>query len=58
MDTTAGKEICYVQFPQRYNGIDCQDRYSSRNVVFFDICAFFFCFDLFFLNLIINNSSS
>ena len=44
MEPAAGKKICYVQFPQRYNGIDCQDRYSNRNVVFFEVCAFFSLF--------------
>ncbi|KAH6808234.1 cellulose synthase 6 [Perilla frutescens var. frutescens] len=37
MDPTSGKEVCYVQFPQRFDGIDRHDRYSNRNVVFFDI---------------------
>ncbi|KAK7247526.1 hypothetical protein RIF29_42410 [Crotalaria pallida] len=37
MDPTVGKKICYVQFPQRFDGIDRHDRYSNRNVVFFDI---------------------
>ncbi|KAL3638938.1 Cellulose synthase A catalytic subunit 6 [UDP-forming] [Castilleja foliolosa] len=37
MDPQAGKKICYVQFPQRFDGIDRNDRYSNRNVVFFDI---------------------
>ncbi|KAF6163694.1 hypothetical protein GIB67_036154 [Kingdonia uniflora] len=37
MDPTTGKKICYVQFPQRFDGIDRNDRYSNRNVVFFDI---------------------
>ncbi|XP_022894296.1 cellulose synthase A catalytic subunit 2 [UDP-forming]-like [Olea europaea var. sylvestris] len=37
MDPQAGKKICYVQFPQRFDGIDRHDRYSNRNVVFFDI---------------------
>lgn len=37
MDPTIGKKICYVQFPQRFDGIDRHDRYSNRNVVFFDI---------------------
>ncbi|OIW19999.1 hypothetical protein TanjilG_31913 [Lupinus angustifolius] len=37
MDTQVGKKVCYVQFPQRFNGIDRHDRYSNRNVVFFDI---------------------
>ncbi|KAK4336545.1 hypothetical protein RND71_044147 [Anisodus tanguticus] len=32
-----GKKICYVQFPPRFDGIDRHDRYSNRNVVFFDI---------------------
>ncbi|PHU06079.1 Cellulose synthase A catalytic subunit 2 [UDP-forming] [Capsicum chinense] len=37
MDPTSGKKLCYVQFPQRFDGIDLHDRYSNRNVVFFDI---------------------
>ncbi|KAG2665580.1 hypothetical protein I3760_15G013600 [Carya illinoinensis] len=37
MDPTSGKKICYVQFPQKFDGIDWHDRYSNRNVVFFDI---------------------
>ncbi|WOG93684.1 hypothetical protein DCAR_0312970 [Daucus carota subsp. sativus] len=37
MDPTVGKKICYVQFPQRFDGIDLHDRYSNRNVLFFDI---------------------
>ncbi|KAG9149613.1 hypothetical protein Leryth_024170 [Lithospermum erythrorhizon] len=37
MDPTSGKRVCYVQFPQRFDGIDRHDRYSNRNVVFFDI---------------------
>ncbi|XP_057417590.1 cellulose synthase A catalytic subunit 6 [UDP-forming]-like [Lotus japonicus] len=37
MDPQGGKNICYVQFPQRFDGIDRHDRYSNRNVVFFDI---------------------
>ncbi|KAJ9166821.1 hypothetical protein P3X46_021518 [Hevea brasiliensis] len=37
MDPISGKQVCYVQFPQRFDGIDHHDRYSNRNVVFFDI---------------------
>ncbi|XP_065847449.1 cellulose synthase A catalytic subunit 2 [UDP-forming]-like isoform X2 [Euphorbia lathyris] len=37
MDPISGKTICYVQFPQRFDGIDRHDRYSNRNVVFFDV---------------------
>lgn len=37
MDPISGKRICYVQFPQRFDGIDRHDRYSNRNVVFFDV---------------------
>ncbi|XP_047314819.1 cellulose synthase A catalytic subunit 2 [UDP-forming]-like isoform X2 [Impatiens glandulifera] len=37
MDPISGTNICYVQFPQRFDGIDRHDRYSNRNVVFFDI---------------------
>ncbi|GAA0167340.1 DNA-binding transcription factor [Lithospermum erythrorhizon] len=37
MDPQFGKKLCYVQFPQRFDGIDLHDRYANRNVVFFDI---------------------
>ncbi|KAK7307337.1 hypothetical protein VNO77_40299 [Canavalia gladiata] len=32
-----GDNICYVQFPQRFEGIDPSDRYANRNTVFFDV---------------------
>ncbi|KAI4313137.1 hypothetical protein L6164_026144 [Bauhinia variegata] len=31
-----GEDICYVQFPQRFEGIDPSDRYANHNTVFFD----------------------
>ncbi|XP_057509783.1 cellulose synthase A catalytic subunit 4 [UDP-forming]-like [Actinidia eriantha] len=37
MDPQFGKKICYVQFPQRFDGIDRHDRYANRTCVFFDI---------------------
>ncbi|KAM7253870.1 hypothetical protein ACFE04_031552 [Oxalis oulophora] len=37
MDPQLGKKLCYVQFPQRFDGIDRNDRYANRNIVFFDI---------------------
>ncbi|KAM0053754.1 putative cellulose synthase (UDP-forming) [Helianthus debilis subsp. tardiflorus] len=37
MDSAYGKKTCYVQFPQRFDGIDLHDRYANRNIVFFDI---------------------
>ncbi|GMH30647.1 hypothetical protein Nepgr_032490 [Nepenthes gracilis] len=37
MDPNLGKYVCYVQFPQRFDGIDKNDRYANRNTVFFDI---------------------
>ncbi|KAJ3682391.1 hypothetical protein LUZ60_014964 [Juncus effusus] len=37
MDPQLGKKLCYVQFPQRFDGIDTHDRYANRNIVFFDI---------------------
>ncbi|RIA05093.1 hypothetical protein BRARA_K00698 [Brassica rapa] len=37
MDPAYGKKCCYVQFPQRFDGIDLHDRYANRNIVFFDI---------------------
>ncbi|KAL5842140.1 hypothetical protein ACOSQ3_012743 [Xanthoceras sorbifolium] len=37
MDPQVGKRVCYVQFPQRFDGIDKNDRYANSNRVFFDI---------------------
>lgn len=37
MDPLLGKRVCYVQFPQRFDGIDKNDRYANRNTVFFDV---------------------
>ncbi|KDP47036.1 hypothetical protein JCGZ_10763 [Jatropha curcas] len=31
-----GEKICYIQFPQRFEGIDPSDRYANHNTVFFD----------------------
>ncbi|KAK4794292.1 hypothetical protein SAY86_012286 [Trapa natans] len=36
MDPVVGKDVCYVQFPQRFDGIDRSDRYANRNTVFFN----------------------
>jgi cellulose synthase/poly-beta-1,6-N-acetylglucosamine synthase-like glycosyltransferase len=30
-----GDRLCYVQFPQRFEGIDPSDRYANHNTVFF-----------------------
>uniref|UniRef100_A0A7N0V2Z4 Cellulose synthase n=1 Tax=Kalanchoe fedtschenkoi TaxID=63787 RepID=A0A7N0V2Z4_KALFE len=37
MDPAYARRTCYVQFPQRFDGIDWHDRYANRNIVFFDI---------------------
>jgi cellulose synthase A len=37
MDPALGRKTCYVQFPQRFDGIDSHDRYANRNIVFFDV---------------------
>ncbi|CAN6443670.1 unnamed protein product [Victoria cruziana] len=37
MDPQMGRDICYIQFPQRFDGIDRSDRYANRNTVFFDV---------------------
>ncbi|KAG0493958.1 hypothetical protein HPP92_004952 [Vanilla planifolia] len=31
-----GDRICYIQYPQRFEGIDPSDRYANHNTVFFD----------------------
>lgn len=37
MDPQVRGDVCYVQFPQRFDGIDRSDRYANRNTVFFDV---------------------
>ncbi|KAJ1412306.1 Cellulose synthase [Sesbania bispinosa] len=37
MDPQTRKKVCYVQFPQRVDGIDTHDHYANRNTIFFDI---------------------
>ncbi|KAJ3692562.1 hypothetical protein LUZ60_011657 [Juncus effusus] len=37
MDSEIGDRVGFIQFPQRFEGIDPSDRYSNRNTVFFDI---------------------
>ncbi|KAL2643114.1 hypothetical protein R1flu_010701 [Riccia fluitans] len=37
MDPLLEKKVCFVQFPQRFDGIDRNDRYANHNTVFFDI---------------------
>ena len=37
MDPQVGRDVCYVQFPNRFDGIDRSDRYANRNTVFFDV---------------------
>lgn len=32
-----GERLSYVQFPQRFEGIDPSDRYANHNTVFFDV---------------------
>lgn len=58
MDPAYGKKTCYVQFPQRFDGIDLHDRYANRNIVFFDVSPIFylssFCmYAYIFLNVMI-----
>jgi hypothetical protein len=40
-----GDRICYIQFPQRFEGIDPSDRYANHNTVFFDGNALDFTLD-------------
>lgn len=42
MDPQVGRDVCYVQFPQRFDGIDRSDRYANRNIVFFDVSIVIF----------------
>ena len=47
MDPNLGKNVCYVQFPQRFDGIDRNDRYANRNTVFFDVSLLFYSYRIF-----------
>ncbi|KAF8401201.1 hypothetical protein HHK36_012132 [Tetracentron sinense] len=37
MDPSNMKKTCYVQFPQRFDGIDTDDRYANHNTFFYDV---------------------
>ncbi|KAL0916325.1 hypothetical protein M5K25_013827 [Dendrobium thyrsiflorum] len=37
MQDSGGDRVCFVQFPQRFEGIDPNDRYANHNLVFFDV---------------------
>ncbi|GBG89411.1 hypothetical protein CBR_g49201 [Chara braunii] len=37
MDPASGSQVCYVQFPQRFDGVDRNDRYANHNTVFYDV---------------------
>jgi cellulose synthase A len=32
-----GKHVCYLQFPQRFDGIHRNDQYANHNIIFFDV---------------------
>lgn len=38
MDPLVGKRICYVQFSQRFDGIDTHDQYANQTNTFVDVC--------------------
>ncbi|KAJ9696818.1 hypothetical protein PVL29_008828 [Vitis rotundifolia] len=33
----SNQKICFVQFPQRFEGVDANDRYGNHNTIFYDI---------------------
>lgn len=37
MDPVKGARVCYVQFPQRFDGVDRNDRYANHNTVFYEV---------------------
>ncbi|XP_058076287.1 probable cellulose synthase A catalytic subunit 2 [UDP-forming] isoform X2 [Magnolia sinica] len=37
MDPGINDKVCYVQFPQRFDGINAGDRYANHNTVLYDI---------------------
>lgn len=59
MDPLLGKRVCYVQFSQRFEGIDKNDQYANRNTVLFDVSTHLqnFFFSDWFISLA-NSSSS
>lgn len=38
MDPLQGKRVCYVQFSQRFDGIDNNDQYANQTNTFADVC--------------------
>lgn len=61
MDPSVGRDVCYVQFPQRFDGIDRSDRYANRNVVFFDVSTkrvTMYCMTIIFTQFIYSYLSS
>ncbi|GJP32692.1 hypothetical protein CLOM_g17293 [Closterium sp. NIES-68] len=36
-DPLKGGRVCFVQFPQRFDGVDKNDRYANHNTVFYDV---------------------
>lgn len=39
MDPNVGPKVCYIQFPQKFDGIDPNDRYANHNTVFFNVSS-------------------
>eukprot|EP00897_Mesotaenium_endlicherianum_P000029 jgi/Mesen1/10026/ME000073S09304 len=37
IDPRKGGRVCFVQFPQRFDGVDRNDRYANHNTVFYDV---------------------
>lgn len=37
MDPLQGKRVCYVQFSQRFDGVDNSDKYAIQSTAFFDV---------------------
>ena len=37
VDPLKGGRVAFVQFPQRFDGVDRNDRYANHNTVFYDV---------------------
>ncbi|KAJ0978717.1 hypothetical protein J5N97_014191 [Dioscorea zingiberensis] len=37
LDPNISRKACYVQFPQRFDGVDGSDRFANHNTIFYDI---------------------
>ena len=44
-DPLQGGRVAFVQFPQRFDGVDRNDRYANHNTIFYDVRTRAACHD-------------